>query len=85
LRRNHLKLIRDQASNQANAASLLDYLFEQPIVTVRLVEQRVKCAFVTAGKLLKQFAELGIVTEVTGGQRNRRYEYSPYLELFKPV
>ena len=85
LRRNHRKLIRDKANNQANAARLLDYLFEQPIVTVRLVEQRVKCAFVTADRLLKQFAEFGIVTEVTGGQRNRRYEYSPYLELFVPA
>ena len=62
----------------------MDYLFEQPIVNVRLVEQQVKCAFVTADKLLKQFEELGIVKEVTGGQRNRRYEYSPYLALFEP-
>ncbi len=62
-----------------------DYLFEQPIVNVRLVEERVKCAFVTADKLLKQFAELGIVEEVTGAQRNRRYEYAPYLALFGPA
>lgn len=85
LRQKHQALIRDKASNQTNAALLLDYLFEQPIVNVRLVEQHVKCAFVTADKLLKQFEELGIVNEVTGGQRNRRYEYSPYLALFEPT
>jgi hypothetical protein len=39
---------------------------------------------VTADKLLKQFEELGIVKETTGGQRNRRYEYAPYLALFEP-
>lgn len=85
LRQKHLALVRSKASNQTNAALLLDYLFEQPIVNVRLVEDHVKCAFVTADKLLKQFVELGIVKEVTGGQRNRRYEYSPYLVLFEPV
>ena len=85
LRQKYQKLIRDKAANQTNAALLLDYLFEQPIVNVRLVEEHVKCAFVTADKLLKQFVEFGIVKEITGGQRNRRYEYTPYLALFEPV
>jgi Fic family protein len=85
LRQRHQTLIRDKAANQTNATILLDYLFEQPIVNVRLIEQHVKCSFVTADKLLKQFEELGIVKETTGGQRNRRYEYSPYLALFEPA
>lgn len=85
LRQKHQALIRDKASSQTNAALLLDYLFEQPMVNVRLVEEHVKCAFVTADKLLNQFEELGIVKEVTGGQRNRRYEYLPYLALFEPA
>jgi Fic family protein len=85
LRLKHQALIRDKATNQTNAVLLLDYLFEQPMVNVRLVEEHVKCAFVTADKLLKQFEEFRIVQEVTGGQRNRRYEYSPYLALFEPA
>lgn len=85
LRQKHQILIRDKASNQKNAVLLLDYLFEQPIVNVRLVEEHIKCAFVTADKLLRQFVELGIVKEVTGAQRNRRYEYSQYLALFEPT
>jgi Fic family protein len=84
LREKHQGLIFTKAANQAKAIGLLDYLFEQPIVTVRLVEERLQCAFVTAGRLLEQFAELGIVREITGGQRNRRYEYSPYMALFEP-
>jgi len=85
LRQKHQALLCDKASNQTNAALLLDYLFEQPMVNARLVEDHVKCAFVTADKLLMQFVELGLVKEVTGGQRNRRYEYSPYLALFERV
>jgi Fic family protein len=82
LRQKHLASVRKQAVNQANAIGLLDYLFEQPIVTARLVEERLGCAYMTADKLLKQFSELKIVQETTGGQRYRRFEYSPYLELF---
>ena len=84
LRQKHLALIRQQAVNQANATGLLDYLFEQPIVTARLVEERLGCAYMTADKLLKQFVELKIVKETTGGQRYRRFEYLPYLALFEP-
>ena len=84
LRRTHQSLIRSKTINQANALGLLDYLFEQPIVNARLIGERLKCAFVTADKLLKQFSDFGIVKEVTGGHRNRRYEYTPYLALFEP-
>jgi Fic family protein len=84
LRRKHQTLIRSKAANQANALGLLEYLFEQPIVNARLVEEHIHCVFATADKLLKQFVDLGIVQEITGGQRNRRYEYSPYLALFEP-
>ena len=84
LRQKHMALVRSEVPNQANAVGLLDYLFEQPIVTARLVEERLNCAFMTADKLLKQFVELKIVKDTTGGQRNRRFEYSPYLALFEP-
>ena len=36
LRQKHLALVRNKVPNQANAVGLLDYLFEQPIVTARL-------------------------------------------------
>ena len=64
---------------------LLEYLFEQPIVTIRMVEQRLNCVFVTANKAVKRFVKLGLLEEVTGFQRNRRFRYAPYLALFEPA
>jgi hypothetical protein len=61
---------------------LLDYLFEQPIVSVRMIEERLDCAYATANSLVDQFAELGILREFTGRQRGRRFRYDPYLVLF---
>jgi Fic family protein len=83
LRQQHQQVISEKVASQAKAATLLDYLFEQPLVNVRMAERTLQCAFVTASRLLEQFAELGIVVEVTGGARNRRYEYVPYLKLFE--
>ena len=64
---------------------LLEYLFEQPIVTIRMVEQRLNCVFVTADKVVNRFVRLGLLEEVTGFQRNRRFRYAPYLALFEPA
>lgn len=62
-------------------ARLLDYLFVQPIVSVRMAEREPGCAYVTANKLVDQFVELGLLNETTGQHRNRRYRYQPYVAL----
>jgi Fic family protein len=62
---------------------LLDYLFEQPLVTVRMVEHVLDCSYATANKLVEQLVEAGTLREMTGWQRNRRYQFEPYVELFR--
>ena len=84
LRDQHRALINSAlGTSTASGMRLLDYLYEQPIVNVRLVEKRLKSSFVTANKLVEQFVKLEILRETTGGQRNRRYSYVPYLALFE--
>ena len=84
LREQHRELIDSSlGTSAASGMRLLDYLYEQPIVNVRLVEKRLKSSFVTANKLVEQFVKLEILRETTGGQRNRRYSYVPYLILFE--
>lgn len=74
---------KDMGSNAAGGLRLLDYLFEQPIVSVRLVERHLKSSFVTANKVVEQLMKLNVLNETTGRQRNRRYAYAPYLALFE--
>lgn len=84
LRDEHRQAInKDLGSNAIGAFRLLDYLYEQPIISVRLVEQCLQSSFVTANKLVEQFIKLGILNETTGRPRNRRYAYAPYLTLFE--
>jgi Fic family protein len=86
LRETHRQLIGDKlAGRAALGMRLLDYLFEQPLLSIPLVEKRLDCSFVTANKLVEQLQELGIVRETTGWQRNRRYRYDPYLALFDEI
>jgi Fic family protein len=77
------KLAKDKLAATPYDFAFLEYLFQQPIVTVRLAEQHLNCAFVTANKVVERFVNLGLLEEMTGFQRNRRFRYAPYLALFE--
>ena len=84
LRDEHRQAInKSMGSSAGSALRLLDYLYERPIISVRLVEKHLKSSFVTANKMVEQFIKLDILNETTGRQRNRRYAYAPYLALFE--
>jgi Fic family protein len=90
LREEHRRVLSEKSAREKLAATpydllFLEYLFEQPIVTVRMVERRLNCAFVTADKVVKRFVKLGLLEEMTGFQRNRRFRYAPYVALFEPA
>ncbi len=86
LREKHRQLISEKmAGRAALGLKLLDYLFQQPLLSIPLVEKRLGCAFVTANKIMAQLEELKVVRETTGWQRNRRYRYDPYLALYDPL
>ena len=40
-------------------------------------------SFGTAAKLIEQLEDAGLLEEGTGGHRNRRFSYAPYLQLFQ--
>ena len=84
LRQEHRQTIATKLGGSAVGLQLLDVLFEQPIVNIRIVERRLRCVYVTASRLADQFVRLGLLKEITGFQRNRRFRYEPYLSLFEP-
>ena len=65
------------------ALDLLDVLFQRPLVNVNLVKDALGVAFLTANRLVERFVEMGLLEEVTGGQRNRMFRYSSYLSIFE--
>ena len=82
LRSRHRELVAAETSSPYGLP-LLDLLFETPIVTVRHVERTLGCAYVTANKQIEQLVRLGLLEETSGGRRNRRFAYRPYLRLFR--
>lgn len=82
LREGYRDMIAQRMAGSTNGLRLLDYLFEHPLVSARMAEKELKCAYVTAATIIQEFEDLGIIREITGLQRNRLYRFEPYLNLF---
>ena len=61
--------------------AVLDYLFKKPIVSVQDVADQLQISFPTATRILNEFDKYGVVNEITGQKRHKRYSYTKYLAL----
>ncbi|MDZ4783249.1 MAG: Fic family protein [Planctomycetia bacterium] len=82
LREKHRNLIGQKQRSSAFGTRLLDYLFRQPIVSVRMAEEHLNCSYLTASNLIDEMVELGVLSEITGRKRNRHFRYEAYWSLF---
>jgi Fic family protein len=83
LREQHRTLIAERLGRAAgNGHRTLEYLFAHPIVSVNEVRTLTGTTYQAANQLVERLADIGIVAEVTGHARNRRFRYDPYVRLF---
>lgn len=68
-----------------NAKALIDYLYQQPIISSADIIEPLGISKPTANLLLSDFVEKGILVEVTGLQRNKLYNFERYLRIFSKV
>ena len=66
-------------------ATLLDKLFEHPIIDVRAAEKMLGTSYVTASQAVSSLEVLGYLTEITGQKRNKIYRFSRYLDFFEEL
>ncbi|MFP4029694.1 MAG: Fic family protein [Candidatus Brocadiia bacterium] len=75
--------VGQELSGSPNALRLLDFAFERPVLSVRMAEESLDCSYGTARNLVGEFEKLGLLREITGQKRNRRYRFDPYIEVFE--
>lgn len=68
-----------------NGLRLLDQLYEFPYVNAALLQETLQLRASASQTLLKNFMEIGILTEVTGYKRNRLFRFQHYLYLLSGI
>lgn len=66
----------------ANGHKVLEQLFDRPIVSVTDIEALIQTTYTAANTLVTRLEDLGILREITGQKRHRRFRYEPYVQLF---
>lgn len=83
LREDHRTKITESLGRAAgNGHRVLEHLYQRPIVSVNEVRELTATTYPAANALVGRMAALGILEEMTGQARNRRFRYGPYIRLF---
>jgi Fic family protein len=83
LREQHRDLIASRLGRAAgNGHRTLEHLFAHPIVSVGDVRELTGTTYPAANQLVERLSDIGIMAEITGHARNRRFRYDPYIGLF---
>lgn len=83
MREEHRNAIAENMGYAAgNGHRVLETLFERPIVSVKDVVEITGTSYAAANQLVKRLDKLGLLEEITGQVRNRRFRYAPYIQLF---
>ena len=65
-----------------NGHKVLETLFDRPIVSVADVQRLIGTTYMAANTTVARLEEVGVLQEMTGHARNRRFRYAPYIALF---
>jgi len=83
LRESHRHLITDGFGRvAASGLKVLESLYSKPITSVKEIQALTGISFPSASDLVKRFIDIGLLVEVTGQARNRRFSYVPYIAIF---
>ncbi len=83
LREQHRSLIAERLGRAAgNGHRILQYLYEHPIVSANEVQGVIGTTFAAANQIVHRLVDIGILSEITGQARHRRFRYEPYVRLF---
>jgi Fic family protein len=83
LREEHRTAITDTfGRTAANGHRVLDHLYRNPIVSVNDVAELTGASFPAANQLVGRLEGIGVLVEITGYARHRRFRYEPYVRLF---
>lgn len=74
--------LSELGSRKVDAQNVLQQLYTNPILDVDVIQRVTGKALASAYRLLNDLSDLGIVKEMTGTQRNKKYVFKSYIDLF---
>jgi len=71
----------DNSISSVYGIKLIDLLFETPLVSVKDISEKLNISKESANELVKKFEKIGILKEITGKQRYKKYSFKEYIKI----
>lgn len=82
-REEHRRMITERFGRAAgNGHRVLEHLYQHPVISVAEVKAVTGTSYPAANELVRRFVSLGILEEMTGRKRHRRFIHRRYVQLF---
>lgn len=75
-------ILNDFGKRAATGIDLLHFLFSKPIISSRVIQDKLHLSARAANNLLQAFMGAAILKETTGYRRNRTFIFDEYIKLF---
>ncbi len=83
LREEHRSIVTEHFGRSAvNGLQVLERLYRFPVLSVADARAMIETSYTAANQLVARLVDAGILEEITGYQRNRRFRYAPYIRIF---
>ena len=80
--RHRAEIVETFGGAVGNGLTTLEHLYRRPIVRVNDVKRVLGCEYPTANAVVQRLVDAGILVEITGHRRNRRFAYRDYIGIF---
>lgn len=81
LQTKHRNLLWKKKLSSPLAVGILERLFQKPYVSVNEVAKEFSISFQAASNLVSQLEDTGILQEITGKKRDKRFIYGEYISI----
>lgn len=81
LQTSHRQLLWQKKITSPLAVGIIESLYLKPYVSVNDIARQFEVSFQAASKLVSQLEGAGILKEITGRKRDRRYLYQEYINI----
>lgn len=83
MRETHRKAVTERLGRAAGAGHrVLESLYDRPVLSVDGIRKLTGTTYPAANALAARLQEIGVLTEITGRARHRRFRYDAYVSLF---
>jgi len=73
--------LHNNSISSVYGVKLIDLLFKTPLVSVKDISGKLNVSKEAANELVKKFEKIGILKEITGKQRYKKYSFKEYIDI----